>query len=189
MLNQTPAVTPGTRLLARPFGYTGRRLNDPHYNGRVWTVVQEFCPHPERSDARLRVVDQLGFVSFINQPDFELLVGGAKPGDLNPWTMDEYPDIGDYRRGWLGLHTTPEDLEDDLHMRELQLRQHYGWNNLLPSMMQLTRFLHTGARTDERFLDMLLYDADPITGLGPDNSIAALPRRWSQIEREVVPWQ
>lgn len=178
-------IIPGTRLLALPFGWIGKTFQDPLRGDRVWTVVNEL--RRENDAVRLRVIDQRGFVSFIRQVDFDLLRGTAKPGNFDPWTMKELPEIGDYRNGWEGLTVEEEDLEDDLHIRELELRSQVGWDTVLPSL-ELSRFLHTTAEKDEEFLELLLWDADPETGLGPDMRLETLGKRWSRIQRERVQW-
>lgn len=180
---------PGTRLLASSFGLIGKSFTDPDDGRRVWHVVNTLrCVDSHLEYVRLRVIDQKGFVSFINQMDYELLTGAARAGQLCPWTMQEYPEIGDYKEGWLGLHTESEDLEDDLHLRELEIRSQVGWDVVLPSL-ELTRYVHTDESTDEEMLEMLLWDADPMTGLGPDMRLETISKRWSRVQRERISWE
>lgn len=181
-------VIPGTRLLASTFGLIGKTCYDPKNNKRIWTVVNELRPATAADYIRLRVIDQRGFISFINQVDFYLLAGLAKPGNVDPWSSQEYPEIGDEVGGWVGLHADADDLDDDLHIRELELRQEIGWEVPLPSL-ELTRYVHTTDTKDEALLEMLLWDADPTTGVGPDMRLETVGRRWSRVQREVVAWQ
>ncbi len=195
-------VIPGTRLLTSLLGLWGRTFQDPIMPQRRWTVENTLCPVLEerttlltrsvrsKDPLRLRVVDQYGIVSFIGQFDFELLCGDAKPGDINPWTQEERYEIGDRRRGWVGLHAYPDDVEDDLFLRELELRQQndYRVSDLLLHGFDLPRYLHTGERVDEQFLDTYLGDFDPL-GCPRDLSLEALSKRWLHIQREVMTWQ
>jgi len=80
---------------------------------------------------------------------------------------------------------TEEDLEDDLHIRELELREQMGWG-MLPEL-QLTRRIHTDGRDLER-LDMLLLDYNPDTGVGPDPSLENIGKRWAMVQQEAIPW-
>ena len=182
-------VIPGTRLLSSTFGLIGKAFFDPVNNKRLWTVANELRPvQSYKEHIRLRVIDQYGFVSFINEMDYELLYGSAKPGDMHPIREVEYPEIGDTANGWVGLHADDGDLQDDLHIRELELRQQYGWDIVLPSM-ELTRYVHSSSHRDEKRLELLLWDADPETGLGPDMRLETIDKRWVRVEAEAVQWQ
>lgn len=182
-------VIPGTRLLSSTCGLIGKAFYDPDDKKRLWTVLNELRPVQKyKEHVRLRVVDQYGFISFINEMDYEILYGSAKPGEVHPIYEVEYADVGDTSGGWLGLCADDEDLKDDIHIRELELRQQYGWDIVLPSM-ELTRYVHSGSRIDEKRLEMLLWDADPETGLGPDMRLDTVSSRWVLVERERVAWQ
>lgn len=182
------ATVPGTRLLVEDFGLLGATFGDIHMEGRNWTVLNVLKPVYSRPNKglRARCLDQFQIVSFIEQQDLELLLYRAKPGELCPWTMDHYPEIGDEKAGWRGLFMEGEDYEDDLHLRELELRQERNWEVLPP--MEVTRYLHTSANNDVARLDMLLHDYDPETGLGPDTDIATINRRWVKVEQEPLTW-
>lgn len=181
-------TVPGTRILVESFGLIGCRFFDPEEASRRWTVINVLQPAACRPDrgVRCRVIDQVGIISFVEHADLELLTHHAKPGEFCPWTQDQYPEIGDDRAGWRGLFMEEPDLEDDLHIRELELRQELGWG-ILPEM-QLTRYLHLTAKRDVERLDMLLMDYDPSTGLGPDPLIETIGRRWVRVEQEAVEW-
>lgn len=175
-------ATPGTRLLVTPTGLIG---HVGEFLGHQWEVLNEFCPiRGSRKLSRLRVVDQYGFVSFINEMDFHLIEGSMRPGQFHPWSMQMYPEIGDYKDGWEGLHLEEEDLEDDLHYRELEWRASIHWG-MLPPYQQLTRYMHSDG-VGYRMLEMFLQDIDPETREGPDFRIETLSKRWAQVEKEKV---
>lgn len=186
--NDPSMVTiPGTRVLVETFGLVGCRFRDRAEPARNWVVLTTLQPLQHRSNRgiRVRVIDQLGFVSMVSQQDLDLLTMQAKPGSLCPWTSEPYPEIGDEQEGWRGLRMTEEDLEDDLHIRELELREQMGWG-MLPEL-QLTRRIHTDGRDLER-LDMLLLDYNPDTGVGPDPSLENIGKRWAMVQQEAIPW-
>ena len=185
--NQSMATIPGTRILVETFGLVGYKFRDLVEPARNWVALTTLQPLPHRANrgVRVRVIDQLGFVSMVSQQDLELLTLRAKPGSLCPWTSEPYPEVGDEQAGWRGLHLTEEDLEDDLHIRELDLRAQMGWG-ILPEL-QLTRRIHTNGRDMER-LDILLHDYNPETGVGPDLGVERISRRWAMVQQETIPW-
>lgn len=181
-------VIPGTRILVENFGLIGSKFPDLEEGNRRWTVINVLntvVTKPNRG-VRCRVIDQVGITSFIEHADLDLLVGRAKPGEFCPWTGEHYPEIGDEHAGWRGLYMEEPDLEDDLHIRELELRQELGWG-ILPEL-QLTRYLHLGENRDVERLEMLLMDFDPETGMGPDPGISTICRRWTNVQQEAVEW-
>lgn len=196
LTNPEDAVVPGTRILLDDFGLIGSRFRDPKEDSRFWTVVgtlKAIIGRPNRG-FRLRVIDQVGIISMVEIADYSLLKQLAKPGEFCPYTQDKYPEVGDEHAGWRGLFMEEEDAADDLHIRELELRQQlaaqYGynwWEFILPEM-QLTRYLHTSERRDVERLDMLLRDFDPDTGEGPDPDIGTLGRRWVKVHQEDIVW-
>ena len=121
---------PGTRILVENLGLIGSRFTDPAEVSRRWAVISVLRPLVIRPDrgVRCRVIDQTGIVSFVEHTDLELLTHRAKPGEFCPWTQDEYPEVGDELAGWRGLFMEEPELEDDLHIRELELRQELGWS-------------------------------------------------------------
>lgn len=179
-------VWPNTRVLLSTYGYVGRSVADPQNKARKWSVITELAPLSTYKPPRLRCVDQLGFVSFISVSDFSLLAYLAKPGELDPWRMEHYPEVGDYGGGWEGFYAKPADLDDDLHLRELELRQAHGWQ-VLPKL-ELKRYVHMEHGRDVEALEMLLWDADRTTGLGPDARISTLSTRWVRVETREVTW-
>lgn len=165
----------------------GVRLSDPNSVDREWTVIGLTKPVSSHGTygIRVRVVDQLGFTSFIQQQDLELLAGLAKPGTLCPWTSSLYPEIGDEANGWRGLYMDFPELEDDLQIREYEIRAEAGWGRL--PELELTRYLHLGHDRDVERLEVMTQDFDPVTG-GPDLGISTINRRWQKVQQEGVAW-
>ena len=181
------STLPGTRILVESFGLIGSEFIDPTNPARVWVVIGTLRPlhgKPNRG-IRARVTDQLGFTSMVEQQDLELLMFRAKPGELCPWTQERYPHIGNIGEGWSGLSMDEDDLADDLHIREFELRESLGYDTL--PELQITRRIHSQGRDMER-LDILLGDYDPTTGIGPDMRIETIGRRWSKVQQEAVAW-
>lgn len=182
-------VVPGTRMLQDSFGLVGCSFEDPMEPERLWIIDSVYAPIPGRAlgGIRVRVVDQKGFISFCNQRDLELLLNLVKCGGYCPWTDKAYPYINDEEDGWIGLLVDAHDLADDLFARELVLREQYGWG-VLPEV-GLTRLIHRMAGKDVERHDILLWDADPVTGLGPDPSLENIGYRWKRVEEERVKWE
>jgi hypothetical protein len=179
-------VIPGTRILQSDLGLTGFQYKDPVDSSRIWILQYLFAPIPRRvlGGIRAKLMDSKGFITFCNQRDLEILLGIAQPGDYCCWTDSDYPEIGD--KEWYGLCVDEEDLADDLHERELRLRQQYP--GILPSNLEITRRIHDG-KADAEELDLLLWDMDTRTGLGPDTRIETIDRRWVRIERTPLRWK
>jgi hypothetical protein len=182
-------TVPGTRMLQDSFGLVGCSFEDPMMPERSWIIDGVYAPIPGRAlgGIRVRVTDQKGFISFCNQRDLEILLGLAKSGDYCPWTDSAYPYVNDPEDGWIGLLADRMDLADDLHERELVMRVQHNWG-VLPGM-DLTRLIHRSENKDTQRLDILIWDADPDTGLGPDPSLANVSKRWRFVEEQEVRWQ
>jgi hypothetical protein len=180
-----PVIT-GTRILQNDLGLAGFQYQDPANPGRVWTLQYLFAPIPRRAlgGIRAKLMDDKGFVTFCNQRDLEILLGVAKPGELCYWLGQDYPEIGE--KDWYGLCVDEEDLKDDLHERELRLREQCP--GILPSHIEITRRIHDGG-ADAEELNLLLWDMDMNTGLGPDTRLETVDRRWVRIERTPVKWK
>lgn len=179
-------VIPGTRILENNLGLAGFQYQDPVSPGRIWTIQYLFAPVMRRAlgGIRAKLVDDKGFITFCNQRDLEIILGIAKPGELCYWADQDYPEVGS--KEWYGLCVDDEDLKDDLHERELRLREQYP--GLLPNYIELTRRIHDdGADSEE--LDMLLWDMDVLTGLGPDTRLETIDSRWVKVDRTRLKWR
>jgi hypothetical protein len=181
-------VHPGSRILTTDLGLCGVQFEDPVQFNRVWTVHQVLGPIEYRKlgGIRVRVIDEEGFVSFVNQQDLELLLELARPGDWCAWQDKEYPGLNCPEEGWFGVCCDIEDLKDDLFIREIFLRQEQP---ILPSSTEIKRRIHFDKDNEAEELLALLWDKDPETGLTPDTRMETLGRRWIKIERERVSWQ
>lgn len=186
--NRELCVVPGTRLLQHQLGLLNAEVEDPKQSKRVWRVHAVYAPIPGRAlgGIRVKLIDQKGFVSFCNQRDFELLIELARPNDWCPWLSDYYPGVNAEEEGWVGLCMDHEDLLDDMFERELLLRAQQPGGILNPQ--DITRRLHTSSTQDVEETDVLLWDADPTTGIGPDARLETVERRWQRSERRTVLW-
>jgi hypothetical protein len=181
-------VVPGTRILHNQLGLQNAEFEDPKQRNRTWRVSTVYSPARRAlGGIRVKVVDDKDFVSFINQRDFELLIGLAKPGDWCQWMDERYPGLNDHVEGWFGLTMDEFDLEDDLFERELIIRAQQPGQPLQP--LELTRRIHLDHGSDHEQLDTLMWDADPETGLGPDPRLETLSSRWRMVERTRVEWE
>jgi len=157
--------------------------------GRHWTVRQFFMPltkdHTVRSGARALVIDEWGFLGFVNQRDLELLLGLAKPGQWCLWLGTKYPEMDS--SDFYGVCADPVDLLDELYMHEQELRQQYG--GVLPGGLEYSRLVHRERGVDVQQLLTLLWDADPHTGMSPDPRFETIESRWVRIQEERVEWR
>jgi hypothetical protein len=129
-------------------------------------------------------MDNKGFITFCNQRDLEILLGLGQPGELCYWTHQKYPEIGE--DDWYGFCVDDEDLMDDLHERELRLRQQFP--GILPDGLEIIRRIHDdGADAEELYV--LLWDMDRVTGFGPDTRLETVRARWARVERNPVQWK
>lgn len=178
---------PGTRLLEETFGLVGTPIVDPLETWRgPWVVESLLSPIEGRmvGGVRAKVRDSKGFISFINQRDLEVLIGTGLPGEWCEWLDAPYE--APSSKKWYGLCADREDLLDDLFERELLFRAS------LPSPLQnldLKRRVHLEDGIDIEETYVLLWDADPETGISPDDRIETVDRRWSRIEYKGVKWQ
>jgi len=178
----------GTRLLQHDFGLIGTAIPDPATPARYWRVQALYAPIEERSIGgfRTKLVDDHGFVTFINQMDLEVLLGVGRPGSKCRWSGQAY--LAPEERGFYGFCCDEEDLNDDLYERELLLRAE-SLTGFLPINHEIVRRVHLEDRLDVEDLYILLWDADPETGIGPDIRIATLEKRWVRVERLKAPWE
>jgi hypothetical protein len=176
----------GTRLLQETFGLVGARIQDTIRPQRMW-MLQAFYAPVQRAlgGVRAKLIDQKGFITFVNQRDLEILLGIAEPGSICPWSQKRYVAPDD--RAWCGFCADEEDLRDDLHDRELFLRVN-SLTGILDNA-EITRRLHLDDNHDVEELYILMWDADPETGLTPDLRIETVERRWKRVERRRVQWE
>lgn len=181
----------GGRLLAETFSIVGSVLGDPVEARREWTIDGVYYPIWGRTlgGIRVRVLDQKGFASFLNQRDLELLLGMAEAGNYCPWLGEDYVDP--YDRRWVGFCMDEDDLADDLFIREQILRvqqEDLTGSQLLPQGLEIERRLCLNSGTDVNELLALRWDMDPLTGMSPDLSLVNVDTRWTRIERERLLW-
>lgn len=192
--HQTLKTVAGTNLLERSDELTklvraacGNDFDDGVNINRRWKLTDFFAPVSRIGlGLRARLVDELGFVTFCNQRDFEVLAGIRSRGDYCAWLDADY--LGPLDRGWIGLCLDTIDLEDDLFERELTQRGQLNPGVPIPSGTQLERLLHSeGADSLERL--MLNKDVHPRTGRSPDLGYRTLSYRWMRIGRERASWR
>lgn len=166
-------------------GVVGFQYRDPTTPNRNWVVQHLLAPIKGRrlGGIRAKMCDEKGFVTFCNQRDLEVIIGLAKPGDYCLWMEEHYPGVSDPE--WYGLCLDDEDLLDDLHERELRIRQQHP--GVLPNYMEIYRRIHSdGADAEELFT--LIGDCDFTTGYGPDYRLDTVSNRWTRVERASVRW-
>jgi hypothetical protein len=166
-------TVPGTRLLLDHFDLVGRLVLDPTDPRRDWRIHGFYAPLRARAigGVRARLVDQKGFVSFLNQRDLEVLLGLGQPGARCPWLGRSYVAPG--HPDWIGPAADEDDLDDDLVERSLALFAQHAF--LLPPM-DLPRRIHEGPRDDLEELQVLV-------------AVADAPARWARAERRRVRWE
>jgi len=177
-----PSSLNGARRVADEWGVTGTVLWHPGSPPRSWTVHSLFRP-VNSVGLRARLVDDKGFITFINQMELEMLLGTASQGSWCSWAGRPYPAPGGPE--WEGLLATEGDLLDDLYDREQYIR--YMFPDKIPGGAEIRRRVYTGGRNVEQLL-VLLWDKDPETGIEPDSRYETLSRRWAAVEEEVQEW-
>ena len=183
---QTLPTIEGTNIITETLGIVGLELPDTKLKDRVWVVHSLLSPTRRRTlgGIRVKLVDNKGFITFCNQRDFEVLLGIAKPGDKCIWASQDYAHpLSDE---WYGYCADDTDLFDDLHERELRLRQD---TPTLPAGLELERRIHFSDTRDVSQLDVFLWDMDRETGISPDPRLETIEYRWACIERQPLQWQ
>lgn len=178
---------PGTRILSDDYGLAGFQYTEPSNPLRLWTLQYLLAPLSGRAlgGIRARFLDEKGYVTFLNQRDLEVIAGIAQPGDDCLWLGEPYPGPDDDE--WFGFCVDTQDLNDDLHDRELRIREAYP-NMILPSGIEIARRVHSG-KSDWEELHTMLWDVDVETGFGPDTRLDTVESRWSRIEKVPLPWK
>jgi len=184
---QAPITTyGGGRAIEDPYGVVGEVFE---LEGRHWTVRQLFLPitrdRTVRSGIRAMVADEWGIVGFVNQRDLELLLGFKRPKEWCHWLGTTYPELDS--RDFFGVCADPEDLKDELHLHELELRIQYG--GILPGGIDYTRLVHKEKGVDVQQLFSFMWDADPKTGMSPDPRFETLDSRWVRVQEERLVWR
>lgn len=178
-------------MLEETFGLVGVEIKDTVEPKRIWTITGFFSPLKMAvGGIRTRVVDQKDFVSFINQRDLEVLLNDGEPGEHCAWLGEDY--VSPYDREWLGFCTDPEDLEDDLFLREAEMRMEQTamtGSPLLPTSLEITRRVHIGGSTNVTELYYLRGDFDMESGMYPDLRFETVAERWTRVERRAEVWR
>jgi len=174
---------PGTNILGETFGIIGASFRDPTNIIREWTVQSLYSPVHGRAlgGIRAKVVDQKDFISFVNQRDLEVLLELGYPGAYCKWLDQDYVEPGE--PGWFGLCVDSNDLIDDLYDREMEARAQFPEDYVLPEGLNFERRVHDGEDNDYIETMLLLWDFDPVSGMGPDTRLETVGRRWQSIER------
>jgi hypothetical protein len=177
----------GTRLLQATFDLVGAQIRDPFRSSRLWTLQAFYAPVRGRAlgGVRARLTDQKNFVTFVNQRDLEVLLGIAEPGTWCQWARQEYEPVDS--SGWYGFAMDDDDLEDDLHDREMVLRVGSPDGFLMEG--ELHRRVHLDEDFDAEEYFILIWDADPETGMSPDMRLETVERRWKRVERTRNRWE
>lgn len=180
------ACVPGTRILQETLGVIGAEIKDAVNPVRLWRVESLYAPIRGRAvgGVRARLSDNIGFVTFCNQRDLEVLLGAAEPGEWCAWLGADY--VGRDDEEWLGFGVDDDDLQDDLYDRELLLRLQYQHGAILPEGSEISRRIHNGPREDYEELLLLTADLDHDTGWGPDTRFQTLNNRWRSVERTAM---
>lgn len=177
----------GTRLLQADFGLVGVTFLDPFNRHRMWRVESLYAPTGHRAvdGIRAKLVDQKGYITFINQMDFEVVLGLAEPGRLCRWSGKKYAGPGDV--DFYGMFVDDDDLVDDLYDRELFLRGGSS-SGVLTEGTEFIRRVHKEEKVDVEEQWVLLWDGDPETGIHPDIRFETVERRWTRVECMRAPW-
>lgn len=123
----------------------------PENTGRIWETRCIFNPIPQRMIAGYRwmCVDQFGFISYVEQRDFEMLLGIGKPGDKIPWNPRyKYVEYSDPE--FCGLQLDDDDIDEIIYMYEEGLRQQSS-NGLLNGFVQW----NDGPQVADLFLQLM----------------------------------
>lgn len=176
------ATIPGTRLLKETLGLIGTVVPDPKNPLRAWSIQGVYSPVVGRAlgGLRFKVMDQKGFITFINQRDIEVLLNLAGAGGYCQWLDASYVDFFDSE--WFGFCCDEEDLSDDLYDRELIIRAQYPVGSVLPPGIDTLRRVHLGLDNDVEELLQLHRDENSL-GVSPDVNHHSVTNRWVVVER------
>jgi hypothetical protein len=178
----------GTRILQQDFGLIGVVLQDPNNPYRPWTISALYAPVSARAAGgiRAKLVDQKDYITFINQMDLEVLLELGRPGTLCKWANKKYAAPGE--NTFYGFCADDDDLIDDLYDRELLLRGS-SLTGILDQSNEVLRRVHLEDYVDVEEYHIMMWDADPETGICPDVRMETIEKRWSRVERKKAPWE
>lgn len=173
----------GTRILREDFNLLDHIIKDVRRPYREWTIVGVYSPLTCRAveGIRVKVVDESGVITFVEQMDLEVLMGLAHKGDMCAWSGKRYLGPGD--NAFAGLVCDEDDLLDDLMDTENVIRMS---TPVIPDRATIHRKLHLefGHEVEETW--MMLGDSDKETGMSPDLRMETLERRWKRISRTPI---
>lgn len=173
----------GTRILREDFNLLDHIVKDVRRPYREWTIVGVYSPLTCRAveGIRVKVVDESGVITFVEQMDLEVLMGLAHKGDMCAWSGKRYLGPGD--NAFAGLVCDEDDLLDDLMDTENVIRMS---TPVIPDRATIHRKLHLefGHEVEETW--MMLGDSDKETGMSPDLRMETLERRWKRISRTPI---
>lgn len=160
-------------------GLPGQQLFDDE-TSRIWTVIAVYAPRSVTGGVRIKLNDNRGFVSFLEQEDYEVIFDMVQPGDICPWSGRKYAGPGD--RDWNGLYADDFDLKDDLYDRHQEFVRIY--NGYVPTDALIQRCVHSENRD---FLESWGYLPSlaghiPITADNVDTA-------WVRVESMNVKWE
>lgn len=184
-------LTP-TRRLREDLDVVGQEFTDPTNSRRCWTVDGLYAPIQARAlgGVRLRVKDQKGFVSYINQRDAEVLLNYASAGELCGWLGSQrYLSPSDIN--FWGLCIDPFDMEDEIVSIEAMIRYdkfRARASPIIPTGYRISVPLHLGKGEDVLRMLSFTGDMDPGTMLSPDLSLERAARRWQILDTRKVDW-
>lgn len=171
--------------------YIGAKIEDTSNPHRYWTVTNIFAPNERLAirGVRLRLRDQTGVTTFLNQRDAEVLLDIAEPGWRVPWQNNLiYPRISD--SSFVGFAMDVTDLADDLHILEANLRKsvHATTGRTYLSDGRIERKVYTGSKNNSREVFEFVSDTNS-NGLMPDLSLTSIGSRWRRVTQEYFSWQ
>lgn len=170
----------GTRILRNDFNLLDHTIEDARRPTREWTIVGVYAPLTCRAveGIRVKVVDQSGVITFIEQMDLEVLLGLARSGAMCVWSGKRYAGPGD--SSFVGLVCDEDDQLDDLMDTENVIRRSVA---IIPNRTTIHRKLQLefGHEVEETW--MMMGDSDVESGMSPDLRMETIERRWKRISR------
>lgn len=174
-LSEISRCVPGTRRLA-----TSRLLGASFHLPKLgnWVIVGAYLPEYQNRGFRYRIQDDLGFYSFMDQLELEVIFGMGEPGQIPAWGVEEYPEYEDTR--WVGPMMGKMDLDDDLFEYELELRCQY---ENIPAGTAIERPVLTQLLRRSVYYEVLLQN---IMAQQAPQDVTTIRQRWSRAEEKDV---